>query len=88
MEFHGRLGMVTKTLIRVWNDLYHFFILFFASVVMMAFMGWNMLGADSPEFRDMPWSVSTILLMAIGVRLAINETEQGVRATTESTVKK
>jgi len=66
MEFHGRLGLVTKTLHAVWEDLYHFFLLFFCTVMMMAFMGWNMLGADCPDFRNWSWSINTILMMSIG----------------------
>ena len=66
MGFHGRLGLVTKTLERVWKDLYHFFILFFFSVAMLAFMGWNLLGADSPVFRTYEWSFQSIMMMAIG----------------------
>ena len=41
MEFHERLGLVTKTFYRVWDDLYHFGFLFFVTMLMFAFMGWN-----------------------------------------------
>eukprot|EP00947_MAST-08B_sp_MAST-8B-sp1_P006223 g6223.t1 len=47
MQFHSRMGLVTKTIVRVWEDLWHFAILFFVTVFMLAFMGWNLLGKNA-----------------------------------------
>ena len=101
-EFHDRMGLVTKTIARVWTDMCkatavllcycsspnptpqaihiaprimlcssrrsfyspqpwtttdHFLIIFVLSVVMLSFLGWNLLGADSPDFRDFFWTL-------------------------------
>jgi hypothetical protein len=66
MEFHDRMGLVTKTIGRVWTDMYHFLIIFVLSVVMLSFLGWNLLGADSPDFRDFFWTLQMVFQMSIG----------------------
>ena len=45
---------------------YHFFILFGATVLMLSFMGWNLIGADSPMFRSFFMSIQSVMMMSIG----------------------
>ena len=35
-------------------------IIFILSVVMLSFLGWNLLGADSPDFRDFWWTLQMV----------------------------
>jgi hypothetical protein len=44
----------------------HFAILFFVTVLMLAFMGWNLLGKNADSFRDFAWTFNTVMLMATG----------------------
>ena len=118
LQFHERLGLVTKTFSRAWTDMYHFLwvveslvmavacptssvhglvvfcrnlrsyigriyevaillyspfdhnntrahdcvlrIIFIISIIMLSFLGWNLLGADSPEYRDFFWTLQMV----------------------------
>jgi len=35
-------------------------IIFIISIIMLSFLGWNLLGADSPEYRDFFWTLQMV----------------------------
>ncbi|GBG24781.1 Polycystin-2 [Hondaea fermentalgiana] len=68
ISFHGRLGIVSRTISRAWTTLYHFGTILFLVVCGYVVVGWIMFANKSEYFRT-PISAfgSVVVLMTVGV---------------------
>jgi len=66
LDFHPRMGLVSKTIGNAAGDMLFFFMLFFAVVMIYSFLGMIQYGSSVPAFSTVFQSFQTLLIMLLG----------------------
>lgn len=66
LDFHPRMGLITRTISNAAGTMFFFFILFFMVVLVYAFMGTIQYGSSMEEFRSLGVSIEFLFFMLLG----------------------
>ncbi|GMH99824.1 hypothetical protein TrVE_jg2120 [Triparma verrucosa] len=73
LDFHPRMGLITRTIAHAAGAMLFFFTLFFSVVVVYSFMGVIQYGSTMDNFQNLTYSMQTMLIMLLGEFLDAKE---------------